>query len=212
MKRVGSLTYHWKEIAFKYFRRTKSWKSFCHQNRLPKDLKFSSAYFPMLSLPTCRHKWVCVCLCYILWSSNSLKTVEFELLTISDSPCLPWVWFAEICESFSIISLLWYRRERQLCAWEKWSVSHCLVGESWEWKQRGDPSLFLRVTKAPQLHTGQTNTLQCRRLCWRTTSTSCISVGKHTLQHFQESRQTEHSKVVQFCNCSWACSVFPGHG
>lgn len=128
-KRMGFLTYHWKEIAFKYFRRTKSFKSFS-------IIKTDSQRIWNSQLPTfqcflCLHinMYACgVCLCYILWSSNSLKTIQFELLTISDCPCLLWVWLAEICESFSIISLLWCRRQTQFYAWEQCNVSCCLLG------------------------------------------------------------------------------------
>ena len=165
----------------------------------------------MLSLPTYKHVCMCVCLCYILWSSNSLKTIQFELLTISDSPCLPWVWLAEICESFSLISLLWCRREAQLYAWEQCNVSHCLLW-SIENENKEVVSLYSLGWLRPHNCTRGRPTPCSAVACVKDHIHFYILAGTHTLQHFQEAWQTKHNKAVQFCNWSLSCWVFPGHG
>lgn len=138
---------------------------------------------------------MCVCLCYIL-CSNSLKTIQFELLTISDSPCLPWVWLAEICEGFSIISLLWCRRETQIYAWEQCSLSHCLLGRV-ENENKEVVSLYSLGWLRPHNCTRGRPTPCSAVACVKDHIHFHILVGMHTLQHFQEAWQTS---TIKWCN------------
>lgn len=196
-KRMGCLTYHWEEIAFKYFRRTKSFKSFS-------VIKTDSQRIWNSQLPTfqcflCLHinMYACVCACVIFFEDYTIWTSHYLRFSLS-----PWVWLAEICESLSIISLLWCRRETQFYAWEQCNVSCCLLG-SIENENKEVVSLYSLGWLRPHNCTRGRPTPCSAVTCVKDHIHFDILAGTHTLQHFEEAWQTEPNKVVQF---------FPGHG
>lgn len=143
---MGFLTYHWEEIAYKYFRRTKSCKSFSVIKRDSKRILDSQ--LPTFQCFLCLHidPYVCVCVPVLYsWSSNSLKAIEFELPTLSDSPCHPWDDLLRFVKALA--SSLYYDRGGRDSSVPESSEELATVWGvgSWEWNQRGGPFLFFKV-------------------------------------------------------------------